>query len=75
MLVRRADRAAVAAQIARREFSLQKLAAALAARRVRVPRTRAEEFLNVNTPAEWALARRLAAAYLPAARAKFTESR
>jgi len=47
----------VRAQIERRRFSLQKLAAALGARRLRVPARQAWRWFNVNTPADLAEAR------------------
>ena len=43
----------VEAQMARGEFSLQKLALALKARRVRVPKSRQREVQNFNTPEEF----------------------
>ena len=43
----------VEAQMARGEFSLQKLALALKARRVRVPKSRRREVQNLNTPEEF----------------------
>jgi len=49
---------AVVCQIAAGDFSLQGLARALAARRIRVPRLLVRQLRNVNTPREWAAARR-----------------
>ena len=40
-------------QIARGDFSLQRLALALKARRVRIPKSRQGEVRNINTPEEW----------------------
>lgn len=40
-------------QMARGEFSLQKLALALKARRVRIPKSRRQEVQNFNTPEEF----------------------
>ena len=49
-------------QMEKRAFSLQKLAAALKARRVRISKARQGELRNINTPEEWrALASDLAA--------------
>lgn len=47
------------------EFSLQRLAAKLRAKRLRLPARRAAELLNVNTPEDWARARAKAARALP----------
>jgi molybdopterin-guanine dinucleotide biosynthesis protein A len=44
-------------QLARQQFSLQKLAAALSAQVTKCPRRFAGELFNVNTPGEWAQAR------------------
>ena len=55
--LRRECLAPVEAQLQEQRFSLQRLAATLRARRVRVPRAQAPELFNVNTPAEWAEAR------------------
>ena len=49
----------VEARLVAKEFSLQRLAATLRAKRVRVPGTRSWELFNVNTPAEWAEAKRM----------------
>lgn len=46
-------------QMAMKRFSLQALAQVLAAAAVRLPKSRATEVFNVNTPAEWAQARAL----------------
>jgi len=40
-------------QMVKRAFSLQKLAAALKARRVRISKARQAELRNINTPEEW----------------------
>ena len=48
----------VARQIAREQFTMQKLARALKARLVRIDPSRAGPLFNVNTPAELATARR-----------------
>ena len=48
-------------QIARREFSLKKLAVAVKARLFRVRGSRTWELFNVNTPADWRTARHRAA--------------
>ncbi|MBI3880353.1 MAG: molybdenum cofactor guanylyltransferase [Verrucomicrobia bacterium] len=58
-LLTRAALAAVRAQVERREFSLQRLARALRPRLLAVPRRRAGEWFNVNTPGELAKARRV----------------
>jgi len=57
-LLPRESLAVVRKQMARREFSLQKLARALRAGRLRPLPKRLGEFCNVNTPEEWAAARR-----------------
>jgi molybdenum cofactor guanylyltransferase len=53
----------VEGQLSAGEFSLQRLAAKLQAKRLRLPARRAAELLNVNTPEDWsqALARAKAA--------------
>ena len=48
----------VEAQVSGKQFSLQRLAAVLDARRVRVTRQEVTALFNVNTPEEWAEARR-----------------
>lgn len=40
-------------QLADKAYSLQRLAVALGARRVRVPKSRQGELQNINTPEEW----------------------
>lgn len=45
-------------QIREKRFSLQSLAGVLRAKLLRVPKRRAVELFNVNTPAEWLVARR-----------------
>jgi molybdopterin-guanine dinucleotide biosynthesis protein A len=52
-------RTAVERQLALGKLSLQALADALGARRLRVPKGRAAEFRNINTPAELQAAREL----------------
>jgi molybdopterin-guanine dinucleotide biosynthesis protein A len=56
-LLPRASLAVVERQIAARSFSLQELAREVNARLVRPPRVLAGAFFNVNTPADWAIAR------------------
>lgn len=58
-VIRRKALPVVEAQMARGEFSLQKLALELKARRVRVPKSRQGEVQNVNTPDEFREAIRL----------------
>jgi molybdopterin-guanine dinucleotide biosynthesis protein A len=43
----------IESQMAKRAFSLQKLASALKARRMRIPMARQAELRNINTPEEW----------------------
>jgi molybdopterin-guanine dinucleotide biosynthesis protein A len=58
LLRRESSLPVVLRQIEAGEFSLQKLAAALRARKVQPRRTNAPDLLNINTPAEFELARR-----------------
>ncbi len=58
-LVRRAALSVVEGQAARKRFSLHQLAAALKAVTLAFPRARRQEALNVNTPADWEVARQL----------------
>lgn len=53
---------AVERQLSAGEFSLQRLAVALRAKRLRLPARRSEELLNLNTPGDWERARALIAA-------------
>jgi molybdopterin-guanine dinucleotide biosynthesis protein A len=57
-LLRTRTLALVERQIARKEFSLQTLAQALKARRVRIAPSRAGQLFNINTPADLQTARR-----------------
>jgi len=57
-VLRRSMLEVVEAQLAKKSFSLQELARACGARMLR-PSTRKRELLNLNTPAEWDLARQL----------------
>lgn len=50
----------VAEHMSAEEYSLQRLAAKLKAKRLRLPARRAEELLNLNTPEDWARARQRA---------------
>ena len=52
-VIRREALSLVEQQMARGEFSLQKLALALKARRVRIPKSRRQEVRNFNTPEEF----------------------
>ena len=56
-LLRREALPVVKRQLAAGQFSLHKLARALRAQTVRLPRCRAHELLNINTPEDWRLAR------------------
>jgi molybdopterin-guanine dinucleotide biosynthesis protein A len=55
-LLRVVDLPVVRQQLAQKQFSLQKLAAALRAKGVPCPRNLTGELLNVNTPEDWAAA-------------------
>ncbi len=57
-VLRRAVLPSVERQIATEDFSIQSLARRLRAKQLRVPAAQAAELFNVNTPAEWAEARR-----------------
>jgi molybdopterin-guanine dinucleotide biosynthesis protein A len=57
-LVRRAALPVVGRQLARKRFSLQNLTRALRAQTLRVPRRLAQELFNINTLADWHLARK-----------------
>lgn len=57
-LVRRTALPQVEKLIAQKEFSLQRFARVVEARRFRPPTAWRGQLLNVNTPADWALARR-----------------
>ena len=57
-VVRRAALPGIERQLARKDLSLQSLARRLQARRMRLAPVRAAELFNVNTPADWAEARR-----------------
>ena len=52
-VIRREALPVVEQQMAQGNFSLQKLAAALNARRVRIPKLRQWEVKNINTPEDW----------------------
>lgn len=56
-LLRRSVLPVVINQLARAEFSLQKLATILKAKTIRVPRAMSGELFNINTPADWEKAR------------------
>jgi molybdopterin-guanine dinucleotide biosynthesis protein A len=52
-------------QIRDRQFSLQSLARALSAKLFRIPKSRAIELFNINTPEDWLAARRQEAGNRP----------
>ena len=56
-LLRREALVEVEQQLARKQFSLQKLAKSLQAQSLRLPPDRARELFNVNTPDDWKIAR------------------
>jgi len=56
-LLRRVALVEVEQQLARKQSSLQKLAKSLQAQSLRLPRDRAGELFNVNTPDDWKIAR------------------
>ena len=56
-LLRRATLPVVERQLRARRFSLQQLARALRAQTLRLPRARARESFNINTPADLKVAR------------------
>ncbi len=58
-LLLRGGLAAVEAQIERRDFSLQALAAALKGSKLRLPHAWAPQLRNVNTPGDWERAKRM----------------
>ena len=55
-LLRRATLPVVRRQLAVRQFSLHKLARALRAQTVRLPRCQTHELFNINTPKDWKIA-------------------
>ena len=55
-LLRRATLPVVRQQLAVRQFSLHKLARALRAQTVRLPRCQTHELFNINTPKDWKIA-------------------
>jgi molybdopterin-guanine dinucleotide biosynthesis protein A len=56
-LLRRATLPVVEQQLAGKQFSLRKLARALRAQTVSLPRCQRHELFNINTPEDWKIAR------------------
>ena len=56
-LLRRATLPVVEQRLAAKQYSLRKLARALRAQAVSLPRSQAHELFNINTPEDWKVAR------------------